>query len=151
MFNMIIEHSIDGNAKKSVFRIRLEGILRGIVNSVKETSLEAISESAFSLNYFFHITNCDRSHGWEPILRLIEQGTPTELRDILGKPSISHDDFLTLPLITKNHRQPGVYLNYVVDEDGNNAIYIGSTSKRLIGRVHEHEKLIRCSQPLKGT
>jgi hypothetical protein len=107
----IIKHSVDGNAEKSAFRTRLEGILNGIINTVKETSFEAIPLSAFSRGFFFYILNCDKSGRWETILNIIEQGTPIEIRDILGKPSITHDDLLALPLITKNHQHPGFYLN----------------------------------------
>jgi hypothetical protein len=59
----------------------------------------------------------------------MEQGTPIEVRDILGKSSISYADFLVLPLVTKNRRCPGLYLSHVVDVDSKDATYVGSSIK----------------------
>lgn len=72
--------------KKTAFQTRLERILSGIVNSAKQTGIEARLESAFSARFWCYITNCDKSRGWEQILGAMEQATPIEVRDILGSP-----------------------------------------------------------------
>lgn len=136
-----------GKPKKSVFRNRLEGVLYGITKTIKDTSLDAMPQSAFARGFFFYIINCDRSHGWEAILDITEQGTPAKVREMLAKPSITHEDFLQLPLVTETHTQPGIYLNHVVDMDGDNAIYINSTIRGLRQRIQVHQQLIQFLSP----
>jgi hypothetical protein len=124
-----------GKPKKSVFRNRLEGILYGIVKTVQDTTLDAMPQSAFARGFFFYLINCDRSHGWEAILDITEQGTPAKVREILAKPSVTHEDFMQLPLVTETHTYAGIYLNHVVDMDGDNTIYVGSIIRGLRQRM----------------
>lgn len=58
------------------------------------------------------------------------EATPIEVQNILGKSTITNEDFLAMPIVTEEHKSPGVYMNLVVDPDNEDAIYVGSSACR---------------------
>jgi hypothetical protein len=82
----------------------------------------------------------------------MEDTTPVQVRCALGKPETTYNDFIQFPLARTTDTKHGVYLNHVVDSDGEDGIYVGSSisDNGVAGRVHRHRKIIKSSKPVRG-
>jgi hypothetical protein len=121
------------------------GALQFFIRVVKAASVRCHSDKS-DANY---IINCNRTRGWEEILRVMAEATPTEVQDILGKSTLTTEDFLAMPIVTEEHKSPGIYMNHVVDPDKEGAVYIGSSTRSIADWVNQHNNLIISSKPPK--